>query len=203
MKTISIKLLFISVIFPVSFLQAQNNLSLKFTSLSYQLTENQPEILKLKLSENGQLAFEPGFMLAYEGYASSTTALKVSQLLLMDKAMHFAGKTQIMIKFRIVKSFKHSLYFAIGPGLNYRKTWSDMEGYVDEPIYNTFSDWQYKLNWLSGEIEYNYYLTKYTDLSISLEHVQAESIGLAVGFKYWINKTPGKKKGCISCPSFH
>jgi hypothetical protein len=141
MKTLNIKLLLILIIFQLVYLQAQNNISVKLTSLSYQFTETQPDILKFKLSENGQLAFEPGLLFAYEGYASSTTALKVSQLFLLDKAMHFAGKTQIMIKFRIVKSFKHSLYFAIGPGLNYRKTWSDIEGYVDEPIYNTTADW--------------------------------------------------------------
>ena len=204
MKTKNIRLIIFTLFLQSGiYLQAQNNVSIKFTSLSYQFTETQPDIIKLKLSQNGQLALEPGVLLSYEGYASSTTALKVTQLFMIDKAMHFAGKTQIMIKFRIVKSFKHSLYFAIGPGLNYRKTWADIAGYIDEPIYNTSSDWQYKLNWLSGEIEYNYYLSKYFDLSVSLNHIQAESIGLAIGIKYWINKTPSKKNRCISCPSFH
>jgi len=204
MKSNNFQIVLFLIIFQSGFfVLAQNNISLKLTSLTYQFTETQPDILKLNLSDNGQLALEPGLLFSYEGYASAATAIKISQLLILDKAMHFAAKTQLMIKFRLVKSFKHSFYFAFGPGFNYRKSWADIEGYVDEPIYTTKSDWQYKLNWLSGEMEYNYYLNKYTDLSISINQVQAESIGIAVGLKYWINKTPSKKRGCISCPSFH
>ncbi len=203
MKTIHNKLIF-AILFLLSFIQiiAQNNISLKLTNLSYQLTETQPDLIKLKISENGQLALEPGLLFSYEGYASSTTALKLVQSIILDKAMHISGMTQLMIKFRLVKSFKHSFYFGFGPAYHYRKSWADMEGYVDEPIYNESTDWQHRLNWLSGEIEYNYYLTKRSDLSISINHTQAESIGIAFGYKYWLNKNPGKKKGCVSCPSF-
>jgi hypothetical protein len=193
---------FLSFLPCIQFL-AQNNISLKCTSLSYQFTETQPEILKMQLSNNGKLAFEPGLILAYEGYASSSTALKLSQSAIIDKAMHLSGTTQVMIKFRISKSFKHSFYFGFGPAFHYRKSWSDIEGYVDEPIYNQSKDWQYKFNWFSGEMEYNYYLTKYSDLSISLNHTQAESIGIAIGYKYWINKNPPKKRSCIACPGLH
>ena len=105
-------------------------------------------------------------------------------------------------KIKLIKSFKHSIYFAVGPGIYYRKSWSDIEGYTNEPIYNESSGWQYKFSWLSGEIEYNYYITKYSDFTVSINNTQAESIGIAFGLKYWINKNPGKKKGCVSCPSF-
>jgi hypothetical protein len=182
---------------------SQQNISVKLHTLSYQFTETQPDLLKLNLSSNGQLAAEPGIILAYEAYANSKTALKLSQAVIMDKASHLAGATSVMIKFKLVKSFKHSFYLAIGPTFHYRKNWADMEDYVDEPIYNSNEEWQHKFSWLSAEIEYNLYLTKVTDLSISLNHIQAESIGLAVGFKYWINKKPRKKRGCISCPGFH
>jgi hypothetical protein len=74
---------------------------------------------------------------------------------------------------------------------------------VDEPVYVDTGEWQHKFSWLSGEIEYNLYMNKFTDLCISLNHIQAESMGLAVGFKYWINKKPRKKRGCVSCPGFH
>lgn len=185
------------------FVFAQNNVSFKLSTLSYQFTDTQPGLLKLKLNQNGRLAAEPGLFFAYETYASSNTALKISQALLLDKATHLAGATQIMVKFRVAKSFKHSVYMALGPVFHFRKNWADMEGYIDEPIYNSAEDWQHRFTWISGEIEYNYYLNKYTDLSISLNHVQAESVGLAIGFKYWINKKPRKKRGCVSCPGFH
>lgn len=182
---------------------SQTNLSFKLSALSYQFTDTQPELLKLNISGNGKLAAEPGLILAYEAYASSNTALKISQALLLDKAAHLAGATQIMVKFRVAKSFKHALYLAIGPSFHFRKSWADMEGYLDEPVYNTSGDWQHKFSWLSGEIEYNFYLNKMSDLSVSLNHIQAESIGIAIGYKYWINKKPRTKRGCVSCPGLH
>lgn len=181
----------------------QTNVSLKLSTLSYQFTETQPDLLKMNITSDGKLAAEPGLVIAYEAYASSNTALKISQAILLDKAAHLAGATQIMIKFRVAKSFKHALYMAIGPVFHYRKTWADIDTYINEPVYTTSGDWQHKFSWLSGEIEYNYYLNKMTDLSISLNHIQAESIGLEVGLKYWINKKPRKKRGCISCPGLH
>lgn len=181
---------------------AQNSVSFKANTLTCQFTETQPALAKLKLSGDGKLAAEPGIIFAYETYANSNTALKLSQAILLDKASHLAGATSVMIKFRLLKSFKHSIYLALGPTLHFRKNWADMDEYVDEPVYNSNEDWQHKISWLSAEIEYNYYLNKKTDLSISLNHVQAESVGLAIGVKYWINKKPRKKRGCVSCPGF-
>ena len=182
---------------------AQNNVGFKLNTFTYQFSEVQPELAKLKLSQNGQFAIEPGIIITYDEYASSNTAIKISQSFILDKALHLAGASQVMIKFRIVKSFKHSLYLALGPVLHFRQTWASDETYIDEPIYNTSLDWQYKFSWISGEIEYNYYLDKYTDFSVSLNHCQAESIGIAFGIKRWINKSPKKKRACVSCPGLH
>jgi hypothetical protein len=180
---------------------AQSNFNLKLTTISYQFTDVQPELAKLKLSENGQFAFEPGLIIGFEGYATNNAALKISQSFLCDKAAHLAGSTQVMVKFRLIKSFKHAVYIGIGPVFHYRQTWANMENYIDETVYSTSLDWQHKFSWISGEIEYNFYLNKLTDLSISFNHTQAESIGLAIGFKYWFTRTT--KKGCISCPGLH
>ncbi len=182
---------------------AQNSFSIKANTVTYQFTDTQPELVNLKLSSDGKMATEPGVILAYETYATNNAALKLSQALILDKASHLAGATSIMIKLKLVKSFKHSVYVALGPTFHFRKNWADMDGYIDEPVYNSTEEWQHKFSWLSGEIEYNFYLNRMTDLCISLNHIQAESIGLAVGLKYWINKKPRKKRGCISCPSFH
>ena len=204
MKTKLIK--YISVILVISisnYFVAQTNFSIKVSTVTYQFTETQPELTKLKLSSDGKIAVEPGVIIAYEAYANSNTALKLTQIAILDKASYLAGATSAMIKFKLLKSFKHSFYVALGPTFHYRQSWADMEEYVDEPVYNSNDDWQHKFSWLSGEIEYNYYLNKVTDLSISLNHIQAESIGLAIGVKYWINKKPRKKRGCISCPGLH
>jgi hypothetical protein len=184
-------------------ISAQNNISFKLSTISYQFTDLQPELADLKISDNGKLAFEPGLIFSYEGYASPITAIKFLQSAIFDKALHFSATSQIMIKFRLVKSFKHSFYFGFGPAFHYRKSWSDMSTYETEELYTEKSGWQYKMNWLSGELEYNFYIGKFSDLSVSINHTQAESIALAVGYKYWINKKPLKKKGCISCPGLH
>ncbi len=186
------------------FANAQSSISVKANTLSYQITEPQADLLKMKLSENGKLAFEPGIVLSFNAFANAKSALNISQFFIMDKASHLAGSTSLMVKFRLIKSYKHSFYVSLGSIVHYRKTWSDLEDYEDESIYNESSDWQYKFSWISGSLEYNYYINKMNDFSVSLLHIQAESIGLAIGFKHWINKKPSKKKrGCISCPSFH
>lgn len=192
----------VSIIF-VSGTLAQNNVGFKLNTLTYQFSDVQPELAKLKLSRNGQFAVEPGIIFSYDEYASSRTAIRVLQSFILDKALHLAGSSQLMIKFRIVKSFKHSVYLALGPVFHFRQTWASDETYIDEPIYNSSIGWQYKFTWISGEIEYNYYLNKYNDFSISLNHIQAESMGLAFGIKHWINRNPKKKRGCVSCPGLH
>jgi hypothetical protein len=204
MRTI-LKIIFTSIvlIFFWSYALAQNNVGFKLNTFTYQFSDVQPELAKLKLSQNGQFAIEPGIIFSYEEFASSNTAIKISQSFILDKALHLAGASQIMIKFRIAKSFKHSVYMALGPVFHFRQTWASDDTYINEPIYNSSIGWQYKFSWISGEIEYNYYLNKYTDFSVSLNHIQAESIGLAFGLKRWINKNPKKKRGCVSCPGLH
>ncbi len=197
-------LLIFTFLFATISAKAQTSISVELNTLSYQITDTQPDILKTKLSSDGKLAFEPAVVLGFDAYASSRSALHISQSFIWDKASHVAGATSVMIKFRLLKSYKHSLNIALGPVFHYRQSWADISGYENETIYNTASDWQYKFSWISGKMEYNYYLNKMNDLSISLMHIQPESVGLAIGFKHWINKKPRKKKrGCISCPSFH
>lgn len=197
---------FILALFFATFgtIYAQTNASFRLNTITFQASEPQPDVLKTKLSGDGKVAAEPGIIFAYEAYASEIAALKISQSLIYDKAGHIAGGTSLMIKFQLIKAFKHSFSISAGPVMHYRQSWTDMEGYEPEPIYAEGEvDWQSKFSWISGELEYNYYLNKHTDLSISLVHIQAESVGLAIGVKKWINKKPRKKRGCISCPSFH
>lgn len=195
--------LIILIVLAAKILNAQNNFSLKLSPISYQFSDVQPELVKLKPGGDGKLAFEPGLLFSYEEFAGSNTSLKVSQAIILDKATKLSGSTQIMIKFRAIKYFKHSVYAGFGPIVHYRQSWTTIENYVPEPAYKIAGDWQYKFSWLSGEVEYNYYLNKYTDLSVSLNQTQAESIGLAIGFKYWFSKSPKKKRGCVSCPGLH
>ncbi len=186
-----------------AYVKAQSSISVKLNTETYQLSDAQPDIIKMKLSDDGKIALEPGLIFSYDAYATPNAALHISQSFILDKASRLAGASSIMLKFRIMKYYKHSLYASFGPAIHYRQTWENIAGYKPESIYKSGSDWQYKFSWISGEIEYNYYINKMNDFSLSLIHIQAESIGLAIGFKHWISKKQRKKRGCISCPGIH
>lgn len=189
--------------FSTGFAKSQSNINIKLSTLSYQFTDNNAGLAKLKLNENGKLAFEPGIIFAYESFATPLASLKFNMALFMDKATKLAGFPQVLIRIRLFNAFKHSMTLGLGPALFFRQTWADINGYVEDNIYTNSGSWQYKMAWLSGELEYNYYLSKNSNLSVSLNIVNPESVGLAIGYKYWISKKPKRKRGCISCPSFH
>ncbi|MBN1251882.1 MAG: hypothetical protein JXR51_10580 [Bacteroidales bacterium] len=184
-------------------LSSQTNISVKFLSLTYEFDALNSVFYNRKLNEKGSFCLESGLIFSFEAYSNENTAIKFSQSLFYDKLSQLSANTQIMIKFKLIKHFKNSLYVGIGPNFQLRKARNSINGYIDEAYYENLNDLQYKISWLSAEIEYNYYLNKKTDLSISINHIQPKSIGLAVGLKYWINKVPKKKRGCISCPGSH
>ncbi|MCF6240864.1 MAG: hypothetical protein L3J74_05910 [Bacteroidales bacterium] len=185
-------------------MQSQSNINIKLNTLTYQFSDNNVQLAKLKLSNNGKLAFEPGVIFAYEAFATPATSLKINMALLMDKAGKFAGFPQFLIRFRLFNAFKHSMTLGLGPAFYFRQTWANITGYEANDVYTDDGDWQFRSVWFSGELEYNYYLTKMSNLSVSLNLINPESIGLAIGYKYWISKKSNKRKrGCISCPSFH
>ncbi len=179
---------------------AQSNLSLDFTSIGLDFGdgENVP-IYKLKASENGKTILEPGIRLAGEAYSSDVVSLKVAQTIRMDEMHKLAMSTQLCVRLRLMKIYKHSINIAVGPQIFYRQTWQSEAGYIDEGVYKSGS-FQSKMTWLSGELEYNYYLNKHNDLSICIFHLNPEAAGVAVGFKHWISRKSNK---CNTCPSFH
>jgi len=185
------------------FTEAQSNINVKINTITYQFTNNNVQLAKMKLSGNGKLAFEPGLIFAYEAFATPTASLKINMALLIDKVQKFAGFPQVLMRFRLFNAYKHSMTLGVGSAFYFRQTWAGLQGYEDENIYNGDNDWQYHFAWLSGELEYNYYLSKMSNLSVSLSLINPESIGLSVGYKYWISKKSKRKRGCISCPSFH
>ncbi len=203
MKTISIFALICSLCFVHSIIMAQSNVNFKLNTFTWQFTDNNAHLAKLKLDDKGQFAIEPGLIAAYEAFASPLTSLKINMALLMDKAGKFAGFPQILFRFRLFNAYKHSMTIGLGPAFYFRQTWVDIEGYEANDVYQGDGSWQFRPIWITGEIEYNYYLTKMSNLSVSLGLINPESIGLAVGYKYWISKKSKRKRGCISCPSFH
>ena len=178
---------------------AQSNISAALGGLGadFGSKKNAP-LYKIKADNDGKILLEPGIRLGGEVYASDITSLKFAQTIKLDCMQKIAFSTQVMIRFRLFKIYKHSLSLGIGPCGFYRQTWEDIEGYIDDEVYHNGS-FQTKVCWMSGELEYNYYLTKKLDLSVAVVHGNPEGIGLAVGIKHWISR---KSSHCNTCPSF-
>ena len=202
-KTISIFVVLFTMGLSTYSAKSQSNVNIKLITLSYQFTDNNIELAKQKLGGSGKLAYEPGFVFSYESFATPATSIKAAMALYYDKASKLAGFPQILIRFRLFNAYKHSMSVGFGPAVYFRQTWATIDSYQDDGVYTDAGDWQYKIAWLSGELEYNYYISKNANLSVSLNLINPETMGLAVGYKYWISKKTKRKRGCISCPSFH
>ncbi|MCQ2251001.1 MAG: hypothetical protein MJZ66_07815 [Bacteroidales bacterium] len=179
---------------------AQSNFSLDFTTVGFDFGDREnAAIYKLKASESGKTVAEPGIRLAGEVYSSDVVSLKFAQTLRIDEMKKLAMSTQLMLRLRLIKIYKHSINIGFGPQIFYRNTWEKEEGYIDEGVYNKGS-FQTKMSWVSGEVEYNYYLNKHNDFSLCIYHMNPETMGFALGFKHWISRKSNK---CNTCPSFH
>ncbi|MBR4326676.1 MAG: hypothetical protein IKP73_14245 [Bacteroidales bacterium] len=180
-------------------LWAQCNISAAFTGfgLDFGKGYNVP-IYKNTISDGKNPIFEPGIRLGVEVYATPATSLKAVQTFRYDVMAKLAMSTQVMLRFRIFKVYKHSVSLGVGPTFFYRRSWSGEDGYVEDDVYDDGA-LQRKIAWLSTELEYNYVVGRYTDVSFALTHMNPQGIGCAVGIKYWFTRKSNK---CGTCPSF-
>jgi len=89
--------------------KSQSNINIKLTTLSYQFTDNNTELVNQKLGESGKLALEPGLIFSYESFATTTASIKINMALYLDKASKLAGFSQVLIRFRLFTAYKHSM----------------------------------------------------------------------------------------------
>lgn len=178
---------------------AQSNISVAFTGFGFDFGKGENvAIYKRSISDGKNPVFEPGLRIGAEVYATPATSVKAVQTFRYDVMARVSMSTQLMFRFRIFKVYKHSVSLGVGPTAFYRKSWSDIEGYADEGIYEDGS-MQHKIAWLSTELEYNYIIGKYTDVSFAMTHMTPKGLGFALGIKYWFSRKSNK---CGTCPSF-
>jgi len=191
---------FLSLFF-CKFVVGQSNINLKLITLSvYPVESENVALFKYGIDKKGLYAFEPGIILSYEYFGGDQrTSFELSQAVFIDRAAQLAGFTHIGIRRVVFTHYRHSLCLGIGPAFYYRNNWSDLSGYVEDEGYSTEGEYQYKLVWLSGEIEYGCYISKKVDIMASLNMTHPKAFSLAVGLRYWISK---KKRKACDCPSF-
>ena len=197
-----IKLFILSTLFFVFSFEAksQQNISLSLLGPGFDFGDKENSaIYKTLPSEDKAFLLEPGLRFGVELYANPATSFKLAQVVRFDSMHKIALSTQMMIRFRLFKVYKHSLSFGFGPTMFYRQTWENIDGYIDEKLYENKNKLQTKINWVSAELEYNYWISKLNDVSFSVVHLHPEAMGFAVGFKHWFTRKGSK---CGTCPSF-
>lgn len=193
--------------FALLFLQrqvsAQTNIGVKAFAVGAHPFEEANKVLNMNaIDEKGNFALEPGFYLSLEQYVSDDmVALKMHQSIHRDRLNKLAGSTHVGVQVYLYRDKRQSLSFGLGPTLYFRGNWSEVEGYEFDDFYETNQEWQYKLQFITGELQYNYYLGKHLDFAVSLNQFEARGLTLAVGANYWLTSKPRRKNNC-NCPSF-
>jgi hypothetical protein len=191
----------------ILFLLVQSGISLSQSSLSVRiitLSTHPFADVNLNLHENpidnsGYLTFEPGLIVSYDRYIKNKWSFRLSTAVFNDRFNQLSGYSQVFIKYKLFKIFKHSLYAGFGPAVHYTTDRSAIEGYVNDENYSSLNNVMYKISMLSGLIEYNYLLTKELDFAIALNHIHPESIALSIGIRFDLPDPNGK--GC-NCPGY-
>ena len=116
--------------------EAQSNISVAFTGFGFDFGKGENvAIYNHKISDGKNPIFEPGLRIGEEVYASPATSIKVVQTLRCDVMDRMSMSTQLMLRFRVFKVYKHSVSLGVGPTAFYRKSWSNIGGYVDDGTY--------------------------------------------------------------------
>ncbi len=184
---------------------AQVDLSCRLLTVSASPFEGTNKNLELAyIGASNVFAIEPGAVLGAELFTDERTSFQFALAGYNDKAGKPAGFASLFLKYKIAKKYKHSLTIGIGPSLFMRQSWATIKGYTDDELYIENAGNQYKLAWLSGEISYNYYLSKKADVYISLLRTAPKSFGIAAGAVFQLGGKKsryGRRKGC-DCPSY-
>lgn len=174
-------------------ISAQSNLSVEFLSGGFK-----SEVIETPGSSSYQIqfdyVFEPGILLSYQLYSDAARySIKFFQGMYQNSAASTSGFTSVMLKYEIYQYYKHNWNIGIGPTLHYSPV---SAGIIDQPLFQ-LNDTKFKAAWLTAEFEYNIYVARKLDFSLSISNVASKSIGVVGGFRYWISKT--SKKSC-NCP---
>ena len=151
--------------------------------------------LSSNTSENGDgelAALRTGVLIGIEKYINSRAySVKLRQGMFVDNHNIWNTLTQLNFRYRTYHR-KHAMSFSVGPSM-----FAKWNGAEDEQ-YENAGNWQYKIQWLSGEVEYAYYLNSQMRAVVSLNHIEPNVIGIGAGVKFFFKS---KAKSC-NCPNF-
>ncbi len=196
------KIIFILFILAYNLTFAQSNLSFRVIGFGINpLNDINKHLYKQNfIDSTGLFVFEPGLQITGEIFGSERLSFKFAQAYMKDQIGYNSGYSQLTVNFRIINKKKHYLQFGFGPVIHYRKNWSNNPLYKKDKSYYISNLTQFKVSWLSGEIEYNIKMNKKTDFVMSINNIQPRAIGLFLGVKYWVTR---KHQNNTKCPSLY
>jgi len=177
---------------------AQNNLGFKFFGLSIHPKGEKENafLMPNKLDKNGYFVMNLGGEVMYENFIyHEFLSIKIIQALYADCAERLGGFSHIGLRAIVFKNNKHILSGGIGPTLIYRRSWYELEGYINKNRFkgNSTAKWQYLFLWYGGEFEYKFIIKKRFDFAISFVPGYPDLISLSIGFSYKFTKEKSKK----------
>ncbi len=180
--------------------ESQNYISTRAILFTVHPTANENlKLHKNKIDSEGVSTFEPGIILSFESTIYKKTYLGISTSIVNDRFSKISTSSEIYIKYTFYKYWKHFFRIGFGPTVYYGNNRSELNDYNNEEDFKIKDNFQYKISWLSGFLEYNYYLSKKTQISLAINNIHPYSIGFTAGIRFEL--TAGNGKGC-DCPSY-
>lgn len=155
----------------VAQLQAQWFVGLKLVGLSIHFKQSpHPHLFLHKLDKNGHFVLNYGLAVTLEYRFHPYMAVKFDQAFLSDCAGKFAGASLLTFRTQAQLGKFGEGTIGMGPFFYYRRSWQNLEGYVDTGLFRTSKNkrWETKFVWHGGEVEHNYPITPQMDLSTNI-----------------------------------
>ena len=183
---------------------SQDNFTAKFFGFSFHPDgDENAENMPTKLDKNGVVVLNLGVIFGYENFFyKDKLSYKTAIALYSDCGGLFSGLIHVGLRGVLLQGKKFSISGGLGPTFIYRRSWySKFDNYVNSGFYNGNETdfWQYKFLWYGGELEFNYKLNKYLDLSTTFIPGYPKLLDLSFGVRYRFHKIkkPNLKKACL------
>ncbi|MDQ3112143.1 MAG: hypothetical protein M3R17_19845, partial [Bacteroidota bacterium] len=127
-------------------------------------------LFKTAVGRHHRVAFNFGIALGVEYKINNWFSLKLDQAAFRDCAGKFAGMVMFNVRYTQQLGKLGDGSVGLGPFFFFRKSWSALDGYVDEGYFRVTKNkkWETKFVWYGGELEHNYPLKKGLDLSTNI-----------------------------------
>jgi hypothetical protein len=193
MKLKNIRTVLITLVILFNKAAAQDNIGIKYFGLSlHPKGENlNAFLMPNKLDNNAYLVLNLGAELMYEKFIlKDIISVKIIQAFYADCAERPGGFSHLGIRGKILKKGKHSIYGGMGPTFIYRRSWLELQGYVNPNRFKADNGdkYQYLFIWYGGEFEYKYQLGSQMDFAVSFVPGYPDLMSLALGLNFRLNQ---------------